>query len=71
MRRIPINWLLVIDASECQCAERAADERWGQDMAHYCDTVGIDLGTTRSCVAVWDGTQVWSSGASLHAPVML
>jgi len=27
-------------------------------MAHYCDTVGIDLGTTRSCIAVWDGTQV-------------
>ena len=27
-------------------------------MAHYSDTVGIDLGTTRSCIAVWDGTQV-------------
>ena len=27
-------------------------------MAHYCDVVGIDLGTTRSSVAVWDGTQV-------------
>ncbi|EKX54665.1 heat shock protein 70-like protein [Guillardia theta CCMP2712] len=24
----------------------------------YCDTIGIDLGTTRSSVAVWDGTQV-------------
>ena len=45
-------------------------------MAHYCDTVGIDLGTTRSCVAVWDGTQVHvianeSGQSSVHACVCL
>jgi L1 cell adhesion molecule like protein len=28
------------------------------DEIGYCDTVGIDLGTTRSSVAVWDGTKV-------------
>eukprot|EP00287_Rhodomonas_sp_CCMP768_P013235 CAMPEP_0196748044 /NCGR_PEP_ID=MMETSP1091-20130531/72070_1 /TAXON_ID=302021 /ORGANISM="Rhodomonas sp., Strain CCMP768" /LENGTH=70 /DNA_ID=CAMNT_0042095285 /DNA_START=75 /DNA_END=284 /DNA_ORIENTATION=+ len=26
-------------------------------MSGYCETVGIDLGTTRSSVAVWDGVQ--------------
>lgn len=28
------------------------------EEAGYCETIGIDLGTTRSSVAVWDGTKV-------------
>ena len=37
-------------------------------MAHYCDVVGIDLGTTRSSIAVWDGTQV-SMPISAHMTI--
>ena len=29
-----------------------------EEASGYCDTIGIDLGTTRSSVAVWDGTKV-------------